>query len=389
MCCVVGASMEPAGYHPPPGEQAPLTHPVEVEHALGWLVMCSASACIDPHNPAGMWRARCVLNSFAPAVAATRLPPTSCSCGSAADGGRCCACTASAWQRGRQPRRGSRRRGCRRARHPPGRGADAAREQNSCELLGEMLGPIRAGGDTAGLQEAFVMDLVDQCYRYKSMLAEVIPSLTEEELVVGALAANDDLARVLHEYDTLARGRRRAHQQQHQQQGVLAAGLSSSSGGGAASSQAVPSSFTLLGDDEEEGEDLSLATRRGAGAPSAASPAAATPAAPEKGSSATAAALQSSSWQRRWMSCCCQGSRRQQSSSEGLRLACKTACREALLKCSCLARRGAKLLQYCSLSCFAGRTAVQACCTLLLQWLVVRASLLAQLSEVRAGCPCI
>jgi hypothetical protein len=38
------------------------------------------------------------------------------------------------------------------------------------------------------------------------MLAEVIPSLTEEDLVVGALAANDDLTRVLHEYDSLAKG---------------------------------------------------------------------------------------------------------------------------------------------------------------------------------------
>jgi hypothetical protein len=38
------------------------------------------------------------------------------------------------------------------------------------------------------------------------MLAEIIPSLTEEDLVVGALAANDDLTRVLHEYDSLAKG---------------------------------------------------------------------------------------------------------------------------------------------------------------------------------------
>jgi hypothetical protein len=48
--------------------------------------------------------------------------------------------------------------------------------------------------------------LVQLCmYRYKSMLAEIIPSLTEEDLVVGALAANDDLTRVLHEYDALAK----------------------------------------------------------------------------------------------------------------------------------------------------------------------------------------
>ena len=37
--------------------------------------------------------------------------------------------------------------------------------RNSCELLGEMLGPIKAGGDASGLQETFILDLVDQCYR--------------------------------------------------------------------------------------------------------------------------------------------------------------------------------------------------------------------------------
>jgi hypothetical protein len=38
--------------------------------------------------------------------------------------------------------------------------------RNSCELLGEMLGPIRGAGDASGLQETFIMDLVDQCYRW-------------------------------------------------------------------------------------------------------------------------------------------------------------------------------------------------------------------------------
>jgi hypothetical protein len=38
--------------------------------------------------------------------------------------------------------------------------------RNSCELLGEMLGPIKAGGDASGLQETFILDLVDQCYRW-------------------------------------------------------------------------------------------------------------------------------------------------------------------------------------------------------------------------------
>jgi hypothetical protein len=37
-------------------------------------------------------------------------------------------------------------------------------------------------------------------------LAEIIPSLTEEDLVVGALAANDDLTLVLNEYDSLSKG---------------------------------------------------------------------------------------------------------------------------------------------------------------------------------------
>lgn len=37
--------------------------------------------------------------------------------------------------------------------------------RNSAELLNEMLAPIKATGDRSSLQEPFVADLVDQCYR--------------------------------------------------------------------------------------------------------------------------------------------------------------------------------------------------------------------------------
>lgn len=42
--------------------------------------------------------------------------------------------------------------------------------------------------------------------RFKSILAELIPRLTEEDLISGALAVNDDLSRVLLDYEELAKG---------------------------------------------------------------------------------------------------------------------------------------------------------------------------------------
>lgn len=37
--------------------------------------------------------------------------------------------------------------------------------RNSAELLQEMLAPVKASADRAGLHETFVTDLADQCYR--------------------------------------------------------------------------------------------------------------------------------------------------------------------------------------------------------------------------------
>jgi hypothetical protein len=37
--------------------------------------------------------------------------------------------------------------------------------RNSAELLQEMLAPIKTSSDKSGLQETFVTDLADQCYR--------------------------------------------------------------------------------------------------------------------------------------------------------------------------------------------------------------------------------
>lgn len=38
--------------------------------------------------------------------------------------------------------------------------------RNSSELLAEMLAPVKSSGDRSGLQEQFLLDLVDQCYRW-------------------------------------------------------------------------------------------------------------------------------------------------------------------------------------------------------------------------------
>ncbi|KAF8056348.1 chid1 [Scenedesmus sp. PABB004] len=121
--------------------------------------------------------------------------------------------------------------------------------RNSAELLAEMLAPIKAGGDAGGLQESFVADLVDQCLRYKALLAELIPRLGDEHQVSAALRGAAAAA-------------------------AAGAAASSSSAGGAAPAAAASSSgagggaatFTLLDEEEEEGEDGALQTRRGAAA---------------------------------------------------------------------------------------------------------------------------
>eukprot|EP00878_Enallax_costatus_P019987 GHUV01021108.1.p1 GENE.GHUV01021108.1~~GHUV01021108.1.p1 ORF type:complete len:480 (+),score=158.33 GHUV01021108.1:171-1610(+) len=143
--------------------------------------------------------------------------------------------------------------------------------RNSAELLAEMLAPIKSGGDRAALQETFVNDLVDQCLRYRSLLAEIIPRLSEEDLISGALMANDDLSRVLADFDALVQGLTlpataagTAEARPGPSTSAGGAAGPSSSSGGALPGGGASANFTLLDEDEEEGEDLSLQTRRGA-----------------------------------------------------------------------------------------------------------------------------
>jgi len=159
---------------------------------------------------------------------------------------------------------------------------------NSAELLVEMLAPIQAAGagaDPSSVQELFITDLADQCYRYRSVLAEVIPQAGSEELVSAALSANDELQKALMQYETLS-----AQLLGGAGGDVPAAGVTTgvttapvTSSGGAVPPAATPAgsgaggersgrvsagsglaTFTLLGDDEAE-EEAQLQTSRGYG----------------------------------------------------------------------------------------------------------------------------
>jgi len=75
--------------------------------------------------------------------------------------------------------------------------------------------------------------------RCRSVLANLIPQLTEEDLISSALAANDDLSRALREHEALLQGEPAVA---GGAAAALAAGVPGDGAGvpGAASSSAVP-----------------------------------------------------------------------------------------------------------------------------------------------------
>ncbi|KAI8464658.1 MAG: hypothetical protein J3K34DRAFT_526031 [Monoraphidium minutum] len=175
---------------------------------------------------------------------------------------------------------------------------------NSAELLAEMLAPLKdgsGGGAAAGVGEPLITDLADQCYRHRSVLSEVIPRCEGEELLVAALAANDDLSRALATFEDLAGAPRGGGAASGGGAGAAAglaaqprgAGQLGGSGGGAGLlAGGAAANFSLLdeGDDEEAPV---LATNRAplSGRPSSGGAASAAPAAAAAASAAAASDL--------------------------------------------------------------------------------------------------
>ncbi|KAL6748702.1 hypothetical protein V8C86DRAFT_2872549 [Haematococcus lacustris] len=126
--------------------------------------------------------------------------------------------------------------------------------------------------EPCGVRDPLVQDLAEQCSLYRSKLMNLAASLTDEQLLISALAQNDTLSSAMARYDELL-----AHalsvpvtptlsvlSTSESELAARAAAATSAirdhSNSGAA--QRSGANFTLIEEDEEEEEGGALATKR-------------------------------------------------------------------------------------------------------------------------------